>query len=361
MLKSNPSQSLRKILYLQIENLPVRSAQEQYSAWNSTPCIITDKRKNGTIYALSPAAKRIGITTNMTRTEAMHCCPHIESIQPIHTPSTSLQERIFELLYEYTDLIEKISDTAFYLDITYNKLDIPIGFRTAQLVHSQLRNELEIDAVIGLGPNKLLALLSSKTCKKGPINAVDKNNTAAFLADLPIDLLPRVGRASREKLWALGIKHIGQLAGMDLSDLRQQLGRTALRLHQYAQGIDNAPVTPEIEVDSVSTIIRFPTPLHDYEEICTNIQQPVNTLVASMRRRQLRSRLITVKVFSGRVLTEYIEYPLSNYTDSSQVLLRALFESLQRLKLSDHGVRELHIEMHQFTDKNAQQLCLFDM
>ena len=86
----------------------------------------------------------------MTQTEAMHCCPQIESIQPINTSSTSLQKRIFELLYEYTDLIEKISDTAFYMDITFNKLDIPIGFRTAQLVHSQLRNELELDAVVGI-------------------------------------------------------------------------------------------------------------------------------------------------------------------------------------------------------------------
>ena len=360
MLKRNPSQSLRKILYLQIENLPVRVAQEQYSAWNSAPCIITDKRKNETIYALSPAAKRIGITTKMTRTEAMHCCPHIESIQPIHKPSTSLQERILELLYEYTDLIEKISDTAFYMDITFDKLEIPIGFRTAQLVHSQLRNELELDAVVGLGPNKLLALLASKTCTKGPIHAVDKNDTAAFLANLPIDLLPGLGRTSRERLQTLGIERVGQLAGMDLSGLRQHVGRSALRLHQYAQGIDNAPVTPKIKVDSLSATIRFPTPLYDDEEIFTNIRQPVNTLVAKMRRRQLRSRLIAVRVSSGQGSTEHVEYPLSHYTDSSQTLLTALFDSLQHLRLSDHGVRELHIEMQQFNDKHAQQLDLFE-
>ena len=359
MLERHPSQPLRKILYVQIENLPVRSAQEQCSAWNSTPCIIADKGRNGKIYALSPAAKRVGITTQMTRTEAMHCCPQIESIQPIHTPSTSLQKRIFELLYEYTDLIENVSDTAFYLDITFDKLDIPIGFRTAQLVHSQLRNELKLDAFVGLGPNKLLALLASKTCTKSPIRAVDKNDTAAFLADLPIDLLPGLGRTSRDRLRTLGIECIGELAGVGLSDLRQHVGRSALRLHQYAQGIDNAPVTPEIEVDSLSTTIRFPTPLYDDEEIFTSIRQPVNTLAASMRRRQLRSRLIAVRVSSGRGLTEQIEYPLPHYTGSSQTLLTALFESLQQLELSDHGVRELHIEMQQFTDKHAQQLDLF--
>ena len=146
---------------------------------------------------------------------------------------------------------------------------------------------------------------------------------------------------------------------MGLSDLRQHVGRSALRLHQYAQGIDNAPVTPEIEVDSLSTTIRFPTPLYDDEEIFTSIRQPVNTPADSMRRRQLRSRLIAVRVSSGRGLTEQIEYPLSHYTDSSQTLLTALFESLQQLELSDHGVRELHIEMQQFTDKHAQQLDLF--
>ena len=359
MLERHPSQSLRKILYVQIENLPVRLAQEQCSAWNSTPYIIADKGRNGTIYALSPAAKRVGVTTQMTRTEAMHCCPQIESIQPIHTPNTSLQKRIFELLYEYTDLIEKISETAFYMDITFNKLDIPIGFRTAQLVHSQLRNELELDAVVGLGPNKLLAQLASKTSTESPISAVGKNDTAVFLADLPIDQLPGLGRTSRDRLQTLGIERIGELASMGLSDLRQHVGRSALRLHQYAQGIDNAPVTPEIEVDSLNTTIRFSTPLYYDDEIFTNIRQPVNTLAASMRRRQLRSRLIAVRVSLGRGLTKRIECPLSHYTDSPQTLLAALFESLQQLKLSDHGVRELHIEMQQFTDKHAQQLDLF--
>ena len=359
MLERHPSQSLRKILYVQIENLSVRSAQEQCSAWNSTPFIIANKGRNGIIYALSPAAKRVGVTTLMTQAEAMHCCPQIESIQPIHTPSISLQKRIFELLYEYTDLIEKVSDTAFYLDITFDKLDIPIGFRTAQLVHSQLRNELELDAVVGLGPNKLLALLASKKCTTNHIHAVSKNDTAAFLADLTIDLLPGLGRTSRDRLRTLGIERIGELADLGLSDLRQHVGRSALRLHQYAQGIDNAPVTPENEVDSLSTTIRFSTPLYDDEEIFTSIRQPVNTLSASMRRRQLRSRLIAVRVSSGRGLTEQIEYPLSHYTDSSQTLLTALFESLQQLELSNHGVRELHIEIQQFTDKHAQQLDLF--
>ena len=181
-----------------------------------------------------------------------------------------------------------------------------------------------------------------------------KNDTAAFLADLPIDLLPGLGRTSRERLRTLGIERIGQLAGMDLPGLRQHVGRSALRLHQYAQGIDNAPVTPEIEVDSLNTTIRFSTPLYDDDEIFTNIRQPVNTLAASMRRRQLRSRLIAVRVSLGRGLTKRIECPLSRYTDSPQTLLTALFESLQQLELSDHGVRELHIDCLLYTSPSPR-------
>ncbi len=359
MLNRHPSESLRKILYLQIENLGVRTAQEQCLAWHSDPYIIAEKGEKGTIYALSPAAKQAGITTKMTRTEAMGCDPQVEYIQPIDTPCTSLQERIFKLLCEYTDLVEKSSDRAFYLDITFNKQDIPIGYRTAQLLNNQLQRELELDVVIGMGPNKLLAQLAGRTCTNRSIASVDRQTASTFLAELPIGLIPRLGRTTRTKLQTLGIENIGQLADMDLPHLQKHVGRAASRLYQYARGIDDEPVSPEVEADSLTTNIRFPTPLYDREEIRTSLQQPVDTLAARMRRRALRSRLIVIGVSSGQSFSQNIECPLSYYTDSSQALLAALIESLHPVIAKGHEVRELHIEVREFTDKNAQQLDLF--
>ena len=89
MLNRQPSEPLRKILYLQIENLAVRTAQEQCVSWHSDPYIIAEKGEKGTVYALSPAAKQAGITTKMTRTEAIGCDPQVKYILPIDTPCAS--------------------------------------------------------------------------------------------------------------------------------------------------------------------------------------------------------------------------------------------------------------------------------
>ena len=68
----------------------------------------------------------------------------------------------------------------------------------------------------------------------------------------------------------LGIENIGQPADIDLPHLQKHVGRAASRLYQYARGIDEEPVSPEVEADSLSANIRFPTPLYDREEIRTS-------------------------------------------------------------------------------------------
>lgn len=62
---------------------------------------------------------------------------------------------------------------------------------------------------------------------------------------LPVDTLFFVGRATKNRLYNLGIRTIGELALFDRDILRSHLGKHGTLIHDYANGIDTSPVAAE--------------------------------------------------------------------------------------------------------------------
>lgn len=81
----------------------------------------------------------------------------------------------------------------------------------------------------------------------GPTVIVPAGEEAAFLASLPVGLLP-VSEQTKETLRTLGLGRVGEVAARDREELEARFGPEGIRLHRWSRGEDERvfpPLSPE--------------------------------------------------------------------------------------------------------------------
>lgn len=94
------------------------------------------------------------------------------------------------------------------------------------------------------------------------VRIVPPGGSRAFLAPLPLDLLPLPDEL-RETLRALGFRRIGETAARDREELEARFGPAGLRLHRWATGEEER--------------VLFPPPPEDAPEVRLELEDPVRT------------------------------------------------------------------------------------
>src|SRR6185295_9852566 len=119
----------------------------------------------------------------------------------------------------------------------------------AEAVQAVVRARTRLSCSIGLATSKVVAKIASDRRKPGGLTVVRPGREAAFLAPLPLRLLPGIGPRADERLRAAGIQTIGDLAALAEDDplLRGKVGGM---LHERARG--NDPRRLELSTERIS-------------------------------------------------------------------------------------------------------------
>ena len=95
------------------------------------PAVISGNPDNrhGIILAKSIAAKKFGIKTGESLFEAKQKCPELKVFAPDYDLYLSCSEAMYEMLYEYTPLIQRYSIDECFCDMTACKKAMKIPLR----------------------------------------------------------------------------------------------------------------------------------------------------------------------------------------------------------------------------------------
>jgi nucleotidyltransferase/DNA polymerase involved in DNA repair len=96
---------------------------------------------------------------------------------------------------------------------------------------------------VGVASTRFVAWMAARHSTPRHVRRVRPGDEAAFLAPLPVGLLP-VDPAVLARLSALGLDCIGQVAGLSPADLRRQFGSEGEAVVRAARGGDDAQVAP---------------------------------------------------------------------------------------------------------------------
>ncbi|MCY8518181.1 DNA polymerase IV [Bacillus atrophaeus] len=252
------------------------------------------KERKGIVVTCSYEARARGVKTTMPVWEAKRNCPELIILPPNFDRYRSSSREMFQILRQYTELVEPVSIDEGYMDIT----DTPYSFTaydTAKEIQNRLQKELLLPSSIGIAPNKFLAKMASNMKKPLGITILRKREVPDILWPLPVGEMHGVGMKTAEKIKSLGIYTIGDLAAADEHALKRLLGINGPRLKNKANGIHHAEVDPEriYEFKSVGNSSTLSHDSTDEEELLGVFRK----LAASVSDRLQRKEVMASKLF----------------------------------------------------------------
>jgi len=153
---------------------------------------------------------------------------------------------------------------------------------------------------IGISPNKLLSKICSDLEKPDGLTILHTHQIKERIWPLAAKKINGIGPKANEKLAALNIHTIADLAAAPIEMLVSQFGRsTGTWLNQVAQGLDDRPVVTSSEPKSISRETTFERDLHVKHdramltEVLTNL---CVRLSEDLKRKGYASRTIGIKL-----------------------------------------------------------------
>lgn len=218
------------------------------------------EERKGIVLAKSEEAKRFGVKTGDTVWQAQKKCPHLITV-PTHFDKYMEYSRKVRAIYaRYTDLIESYGIDECWLDVTHSTLVFPAfepkyrevngekRFTEEYLrflgdtIREKVKGELGVTVSCGVSFNKVFAKLGSDLKKPDGTSVISVVNYKDVVAGLPVEDLLFVGKATCQKLNAMGITTIGRLASADDDKIISAFGKVGETLLRYARGEDDDPV-----------------------------------------------------------------------------------------------------------------------
>ncbi len=351
---------IRKIIHVDMDAFYAAVEQRDDPALNGRPVVVGgDPHSRGVVAAASYEAREFGIRSAMPMKTAMRRCPSAIRVHPNFPKYHRVSQQLHGIFRQYTDVYEPLALDEAYLDVTYNKLDVPFGSRVAKMIKSQIRRELGLTASAGVAPNKFLAKLASDHDKPDGLVVVMPDEADSFLRELPVGKIPGVGKVTAAKLEKRGMRTAGELRRHLPGELTSLLGQRGIFLWQLANGIDDEPVVVEREPKQLSQESTFPTDIYDPSEMRYSLGEMAAEVGNRLRRRGLKGKVVTIKVRYPNFQTVNRSKSLGRPVDDPATILEQASELLHRTSAIARGVRMLGVAVSGFSVEATEQLDLF--
>jgi DNA polymerase-4 len=243
-----------------------------------------------------------------------------------------------------------------YIDLT----DLPEDSLTlARRIKRAVKDATGLSCSIGISPNKLLSKICSDLDKPDSVTLLDQGDIPLRIWPLPVRKINGIGPKAGEKLAALGIATIAELAAAEPALLQSHFGRAyAEWLHEAANGIDGRPLVTSSEPKSISRETTFERDLHpvrDRAALSGLFTALCNRVADDLQRKGYLGRTIGIKLRFADFHVVTRDLTLPGPTADPSVIRRAAGECLRRVPL-EHKLRLLGVRASALSSCDALQI-----
>src|SRR2546422_2924718 len=241
-------------------------------------------------------AERLGVRPGMRLGEALATCPELMLVE--QDPAAAEQA--------WEDILRALEDSGFAVD--------PAGvgcvyFETRGVerlyggLEPALRRSLAAvgtawDPRAGAAQRRFAALAAANVARPGQILVVSDERLQDFLAPLPLELVPMEPRR-RAELHELGVKRVGQLAGLQGGAVAERLGPDGRRAWGLARGGKAARVRGRRPPAEIVEALQFPEAIANELTLRRAFGALVETLMA---RPERKGRFVRKLALSARLV-----------------------------------------------------------
>ena len=330
-----------------------------------------ETRRAGIVLAKSTKAKQFGIVTGETIYQAKKKCPQLKVFQGKYNKYKEYSDKLYNLLLEYTDKIERYSIDECFLDMTNYLMNQKL-IDKAYEIKRRVKEELGFTVNIGVANNKLLAKMASDFKKPDMVHTLYKNEIETKMWKLPVSELFMLGRKTVPKLQAMRIKTIGDLAKQDKIKLIKKFGKHGSLIWEYANGIDNSQVNYKQEKPKgIGNSITLPMDISEVEKIEEVLLALTEHVTYRLRKHELLANVVNVQIRTNEFKDFTHQGKLNSATCSTKIIYekaKCLIEEMLKEKKIirlvgvrvDNLVENEQIQMSFFNTENTEKLEKLD-
>ena len=347
----------KKIIHIDMDCFYAAVEMRENPALKTVPLAVGGRsEQRGVVTTCNYLAREFGVRSAMPVVNALQLCPHLVVVPTRLDFYRDVSQHIREIFLRYTDVIEPLSLDEAYLDVSNSNLLHGSATLIAQHIRQTIEQELNLTASAGIAPIKFLAKIASDLNKPNGQYVIPPDQVAYFVARLPLEKIPGVGKVTIEKLHQLGLYVGSDVQQYDQRSLIHQFGKLGQSLWLRAQGIDEREVVVARERKSVGIERTFLENIMTEAECQSVVDRLYPELV--MRLKKVRPELVIAK---QGIKLKFADFTQTTVEHTQSQLDKGYFSTLLKealLRQEGRSIRLLGLSVGLEPMVTTQQLTL---
>ena len=236
----------RCIIHINVADFAVAVERVLDRRLDGRPVIIAPQgAARGAVYDMSEEAFRAGVRKQMPLSRALRRCRDARVLHPRPHRYGQAMDRMLKSALPCSPLIEPgEGDGHLFVDVTGSSRLLGPPADVAWRLYRRIRQDLELNPIWSIGTSKLVAKTASRLVKPVGEYIVAPGDEAAFLAPLPLFLVPGIEDSDLGRLGDFNITRVCQANRLTAEQMQTLFGDRGRWIRDRLHGIDPSPVRP---------------------------------------------------------------------------------------------------------------------
>ena len=289
------------------------------------------ENRKGIVLTKSPAAKKLGVKTGISITEALGIYPKLIVLPANYPLYFHFSQRMREIVLQHTDTIRPFGSDEMWAQLYGGRATV---MKTVEAIKNAIWKQLCLTVSIGVGDNLPYAKLGSDLAPNNSVFEMWTEDRAEKVYPLPVSNLLYVGPATTHKFRDYGITTIGDLANSDPDHICRILrNRTGASLWAMACGLDNTPVAHIESLDDIKSIGNsntMPRDLLNDDDVRAAFYMLGESISERMRENGFEARTLKISIRDNDLLSFERQAKLPHPTNLTAELVPAAMELFRK-------------------------------
>lgn len=355
-IKSLDDKKRLNIIHVDMDAFYASVEEQDNPKLKGLPVIVGGLNNHGVVTTANYEARKYGVHSAMPIFIAKKKCPHGCYVPGRMKRYQEVSMEVVNILYEFTDLIERVSIDESYLDITHINME---PLLLVNEIKKRVLKETGLTMSVGISYNKFLAKLASDWNKPAGITEISKDMIPEILMPLSIKKVHGLGPKSAKRLNDIGIYTIGDLLEISEDFLIELLGKLGKEVYHRIRGIDNRPVNTVRKRKSLGIERTFKKDTKDKNLLKEYVKTFSMELEAELKAKKIHGRTITLKIKDENFKTQTRSRTLMSHIDSFDEIFEVGNSLLNEFDIKDK-IRLLGLSASNLISSDLKQLSFFD-
>lgn len=319
--------------------------------------LIVGGGERGVVTCCSYETRKFQVYSGMPMKFAKRLCPEAIVIKGDFESYSKYSRMVTDIVRDSIPLFEKASIDEFFIDLT--GMEKYMGcLAISNSLKTKILKESGLSVSYGMGSNKLVSKVATNEAKPDGQLQIPFGEERNFLAPLRVIKIPGVGRETAELLSERGVKRVATLRQIPVELLEALLGRNGISLSRKANGIDEAPVVPYHESQSISSSQTFDNDTTNILFLHGMLVRMTEKIAFELRQQNKLTGCITVKIKYSDFNT-VTKQKIIHYCNADHILLKEAKELFNKLYERRLLIRLVGVQFSDLIPGN-QQIKLYE-